>query len=46
MNKTPVAWRAAAPVALAAALLAAPALAQNLAVVNVTSASLHTCRND
>ena len=34
MNKTPVAWRAAAPVALAAALLAAPALAQNLAVVN------------
>lgn len=34
MNKTLVAWRAAAPVALAAALIAGPALAQNLAVVN------------
>jgi len=34
MKKTFPAWRAAAPVAIAAALLAAPALAQNLAIVN------------
>jgi peptidyl-prolyl cis-trans isomerase C len=36
MKKTPAAWRAAAPVALAVALLSsgAPALAQNLAIVN------------